>query len=656
MTPNGTDTDFRWDEELEGPARHIAATDESPLRVLAGPGTGKTYALMRRVARLLQEDEHDPERIFVCTFARTAARDLQKELQDLDVGGAQDVYAATLHSFCFSVLRREAVLEATGRVPRTLMRFERRFLIEDLSQQDDDFGGVRATRERLRAFNAAWARRLTDEPGWTDDPVDQKFGQALTRWLRFHECMHIGEVVPITLEFLRHNPAAPEHRRFDTILVDEYQDLNRAEQTLLDILAENADITVVGDEDQSIYSFKYAHPEGIREFAERHNGTTDASLEDCRRCPRLVVRLASNLIRQNETRANRGFEEWDDNPEGRVRVVQWNQREDEARGLAEWISRQLDDDQVDQGEVLVLTQSRQLGHAIQQELSDRDVQAHSFFAEQELTANPKELEGSEAQRAFTLLSLLADPEDRVALRAWCGFGGSTLYSGGWRQIVRHCRETGQSPREALAEMDEGDLTLPYQTGPVERYQELQHRLDQVEDLTGMELLNALFPPEEEWAESFRAYAEDMERDYEPAALHQEMKSALTQPELPMDVDYVRIMSLHKSKGLSADLVIIAGCVDGLIPRVPDDDLSPTEAQRHLEEQRRLFYVGVTRTREELVLSSFTAIERSLGYRMGLEIRGRDPRFGRTQTSRFLQELGPELPQAIRGATLLQTAP
>lgn len=656
MAPNGTAGGFRWDQELEGPARRIAATDESPLRVLAGPGTGKTFALMRRVARLLQEDDHDPERIFICTFGRAAARDLQAELQDLDVTGAQDVYAATLHSFCFSVLQREAVLDATGRVPRTLMQFERRFLVEDLSQEKDAFGGIRDTRERLRAFNAAWARQLTDDPGWADDPVDRDFGRALERWLRFHRCMHIGEVVPRALEFLRNNPAAPEHDRFDTVLVDEYQDLNRAEQALLDILAENAEITVVGDEDQSIYSFKYAHPEGIQEFAERHTGTTDERLEDCRRCPRLVVRMASRLIEENETRADRGFEEWDENPEGEVQVVQWEQREDEAEGLATWISRRVDseDGDVDPGEVLVLTQSRQLGQSIRRELTDRDVQAHSFFAEQELKGNPKELEECEAQRAFTLLSLLANRDDRVALRAWCGFGGSTLYSGGWRRIMEHCREGGQSPREALAEMEEGDLTLPYQEGPVNRYELLQDRLEELEGLTGAELLDALFPEDEDWTEPFRAYAEDIEDDgFAAAHLHREMKTALTQPELPMDVDYVRIMSLHKSKGLSAELVVIAGCVDGLIPRLPDEDLPAAEQQRHMEEQRRLFYVGITRTRRELVLSSFRAIERQLGYRMRLEIRGRDPRFGQTQSSRFLGELGPELPAPRPGNTLVQ---
>lgn len=131
-------TRFRWDEGLEGPARRIAELDHTPMRVLAGPGTGKTFALMRRVARLLQ-DGATPNRMLVCTFTRTAARDLESELARLGVDGANEVRAGTLHAFCFRLLGKAEVLEATGRVPRPLLSFEERFLLEDLS--GDGFGG-----------------------------------------------------------------------------------------------------------------------------------------------------------------------------------------------------------------------------------------------------------------------------------------------------------------------------------------------------------------------------------------------------------------------------------------------------------------------------------------------------------------------------------
>jgi len=158
------------------PVDRIATLEHTPIRVLAGPGTGKTYALMRRVARLLR-DGVPPERILICTFTRTAAKDLQNELKKLDVDGAERVRAGTLHSLCFSLLSKEKALESTGRVPRSLMNFEERFLLEDI--QNENFGGIREKRKRLKAFEAAWARLQTEEPGWPNDPVDRAFQEEL---------------------------------------------------------------------------------------------------------------------------------------------------------------------------------------------------------------------------------------------------------------------------------------------------------------------------------------------------------------------------------------------------------------------------------------------------------------------------------------------
>ncbi|MBN1510257.1 MAG: UvrD-helicase domain-containing protein, partial [Sedimentisphaerales bacterium] len=131
---------MRWNEGLEEPYLTIAATDDSPLRVVAGPGTGKTYALMRRVMRLLQEHRTSPERILVCTFTRTAAADLSRELGRLGVPSASRIWAGTLHAFCFRLLSQAEVLESTGRVPRPLLDFEARFMLEDLCS--DGLGGV----------------------------------------------------------------------------------------------------------------------------------------------------------------------------------------------------------------------------------------------------------------------------------------------------------------------------------------------------------------------------------------------------------------------------------------------------------------------------------------------------------------------------------
>lgn len=641
----------RWKEGLEGSALRIAQVGNSPLRVLAGPGTGKTFALMRRIMRLLEEGV-EPRRIMLCTFTRTAARDLQEEVSRLGVPGAEEVYAGTVHSFCFRLLSRAEVLPLTGRVPRPLLRFEERFMLEDLRRVNNE--GIKDLEKRLLAFSAAWARLQSDTPGWPQDAKDRAFLNALDAWLRFHKGMLVGELVPTAFHFLRDNPASPHWPLFDHVLVDEYQDLNRAEQVLLDLIASRGTLTVVGDEDQSIYSFKHAHPEGIAEFGRTHPGTHDESLEQCRRCPRVVVDMANSLIAYNESRAQRVLKPYAGNPEGEVWVVQWPSVEEEAQGLATFVAQRVKAGGLHPGEVLVLAPRRQLGYRIRDELVALGVPAHSFFHEEALEGDPTSLDGSMAQQAFSLLTLLARPSDRVALRAWCGYGSQSLRAGGWRRIREYAEKTGRSPFNILADLAAGKLSLPYTSAVVDRFDELRQRLAELQHLSGVEIVDALFPPNESWAEPLRTITSVLKQDGGPRELLDLVYRAVTQPELPTTVDYVRVMSLHKSKGLTAKLVIVIGCIDGLIPSLPSNAPAP-EAKRAIEEQRRLFYVALTRTKQTLVLSSATHLDAAEAHRMGAPGRYAGDNYIVTFTSRFLRELGPSCPAAILGKDFLQSA-
>jgi ATP-dependent DNA helicase UvrD/PcrA len=640
---------LKWDDGLRGVARNIAETDLSPLRVLAGPGTGKTFALMRRVARLLQNGAK-PERMLVCTFTRTAAGDLTKELGQLGVEGVENVRAGTLHALCYEIISRTDVLNTMGRTPRLLLNFEERFLLEDLV--GDSFGNIHQRAKRLEAFNAAWARLQTDEPGWPTDPIDNLFNNSLQAWLRFHEAMLIGELVPETLRYLRENPACSDLSAFDHVLVDEYQDLNVAEQTLLDLLAEECSLTVIGDEDQSIYSFKYAHPEGIASFSDTHTGTHDESLDTCRRCPSLVIELANKLIANNKNRTSRALKPESGRPPGEVHVVQWRTMRDEAIGIARFIHERIKSGIIKAGRVLVLAPRRQFGYAVRDELNALETPAHSFFHEETLDGNPKQLDDSQAQQAFTLLTLAAFPEDRVALRCWCGFGNNSLRRGAWERIRSQCEMTGDSPHTVLKALAEGSLKLPNCNDVVERFKALGSALSTLHLIRGKGLLDAIFPETEDWSRQFRDIASHIEDDeFDATTLLEALRNGVTRPELPTDVDYVRVMSLHKSKGLTADLVIVVGCIEGIMPRL-EPNLSRSEEQRFMEELRRLFYVSITRTTKTLVLSSVTSLPTDLALRMGALSASSKDGVSTTIASRFLNELGPTRPRAIRGEKLL----
>lgn len=289
-----------WDTNLDpqSPAYQIAADNSRYIRVLAGPGTGKSFALKRRVARLL-EGGVAPTRILPVTFTKVAAEDLHRELINMGVPGCEQIRGSTLHSLGMRVLSIQNVLAVTGRVARPLNRFEMEPLLYDLP---NSFGKKRAREKRIRAYEAAWARLQHDQPGFAQAAADVDFQNVLVAWLLFHKGMLIGEIIPELYRYLRNNPAAPERSLYDHVLVDEYQDLNKAEQAVVDLLSTNAALCVVGDDDQSLYSFKHAHPEGIRRFPQTHLDCAEHALLDCYRCPTGVVAIANALIGHNVDR------------------------------------------------------------------------------------------------------------------------------------------------------------------------------------------------------------------------------------------------------------------------------------------------------------------------------------------------------------------
>ena len=644
VEPSRDTRETHWNDGLDGPARNFAASEERILRALAGPGTGKTFALIRRVARLLEEGV-PPERILVVTFARTAAQDLVGALRRLGDAGYEAVRAQTLHAYCFSLLWREGVLQATGRVPRIVMDFERDALLTDLR---GPFGTLRDRRKLAIAFESAWARRQTDEPGQPVAGLDQDVQDALLATLRWHKAMLIGELVPVAFNYLQHNPQSPELHAYDHVLVDEYQDLNRAEQELIDVLSEHGNLAVIGDDDQSIYSFKWANPEGIRTFNATHAGTLDVHLEECRRCPTAVVELARTLVERDTARLGRRLVPLPGNPAGEVHNVQWRSLQTEADGVATYIKAQIDAG-TDPGKCLILTSSRTIGHMIREALVAHLVPADSYFREEPVDT-------PEAREALTLLTLLIDPDDRVALRAWLGSGSTSFRSGSYVRCLRMAQEHNTDVASVLGEVAARRLTVPYTAALVDRWLLLERRRTELapllDDLAA--LIDATLPDGDATVALLRQTAldvirvDDDEAEIELDAFLTQLRSSISQPEVPIESTVARIMRFHKSKGLTAEVVVMAGLLEGLMPWSDDERLTVAEQQAARAEQRRLFYVGMTRTTRALVFSSAAEVPAYMTQRYRIRHRGWGVNGYRTIASEFMGELGPTLPRAIRG--------
>lgn len=640
-----------WNDGLTGTALDIAQSDRSPLRVVAGPGTGKSFALMRRVARLLHFS-NEPESIFLCSFTRTAAADLAKSIAEIETDGVEDIRTSTLHSYCFEVLTKNDVLGKTLRVPRPLLDMEIRFLLEDLKSAL--FGTVKECKKKLHAFNSAWARLQHEQPGWCSDTTDMDFRDKLMAWLRYHRCMLIGEVVPEMLKYLKNNPASLHRGKFKHVLVDEYQDLNKAEQVLLDLIAEKATYSIIGDDDQSIYSFKHAHPEGIIGFPDRYTGTHSEVMSECRRCPKRVVSMANALIRHNKIRSPRQLKPVDANPDGEIHIVQWLSMVEEARGIAKFIVKKIELGELTAGQVLVLSPRREFGYEIRDELIARNVPAHSFFTEEIFEGDVTKKGDCLASEAYSALCLLADPNDIPALRVWIGLGAADLKRPAWDAMRAYCEGGTETPRQALEKMEAGELDLQInktsQNRLVQRYKQLKDRHAAVSGLVGKELFKAMFPADNKAFESLQALVDTIKDNWDIKKVFEAVSAFISQPEMPTNTDYVRVMSLHKSKGLTADCVIVTGCIEGVLPKI-DPDISIVDQERYREEQRRLMYVAITRTKRILMLSTVFSVPRALALSMNISTGGGKGIDVATQTSQFIDELGPKAPAPIMGNML-----
>jgi DNA helicase-2/ATP-dependent DNA helicase PcrA len=392
---------MQWDEGLDSKsaAYGIASATTRFVRVVAGPGTGKSFALKRRVARLLEEGI-DPARILPVTFTNVAAEDLQREMLRVGVAGCEEIRGSTLHSLCMRILSRQHVLEAIGRTPRPLNRFEMEPLLYDLPKT---FGNKRDRSKRIRAYEAAWARLQHERPGHAPDAADQAFENVLVGWLRFHRGMLIGEIIPYVYQFLRNNPAAPECASYDHVLVDEYQDLNKAEQAVIDLLCSESQVCIVGDDDQSLYSFKFAHPTGIREFSDTHEGTADRAVLECRRCPTRIVEMANALISHNADREPRQLIPMQGNGVGDVTIVQYGSLAQEATGIAQFIDDLINSQGYAPQDILVLAQRRSIANPIHDALTGRNVPSKSYYQE-------GILDNLAAQERLAILKLFVVPK------------------------------------------------------------------------------------------------------------------------------------------------------------------------------------------------------------------------------------------------------
>jgi len=516
------------------------------------------------------------------------------------------------------------------------------------------FGKLRDKQKRLQAFEAAWARLQSEEPGFPLDETDKQFEQELLSWLMNHRAMLFGEMIIETFHYLRNNPQCAERREFKHVLVDEYQDLNKAEQTVIDLLASNCNLAIIGDDDQSIYSFKHAHPEGIREFSKIHPGCDAIDFDQCRRCPKQVVAMASHLITKNTNRTLGNLQFFDENQNGEVIIVQWNSLDEEIRGISNKVFSDIINGKINSEDVLILAPVRKIGYRIRDALVQRGINAKSYFRESAINSD-------DLKYNFALLTLMANPNDVVSLRYLLGYGSQDYRTNSYMRLLNYANENSISVFEVLQKCIDGNIKVANISTLIKKYVDIVAQIDEIKIVIkndGKALIDIFaedIPENNDFrnilTEAVADAEEEQESGIEPwlQKIHSYVVERVSFPENTSERDHVRIMSLHASKGLSAKYVVVMSAIDELIPRI--DRESDISSDKQLQEQRRLFYVAITRCKSSdigypgtLIISSFVGLPGSEA--LAINIPASPYKWRSVSASRFIRDFGETAPATI----------
>ncbi|WP_346538273.1 DNA helicase PcrA [Micromonospora sp. DPT] len=648
-------------EGLNGPQRDAVTHAGSPLLIVAGAGSGKTRVLTHRIAYLLAARDVHPGEIIAITFTNKAAGEMKERVSHLVGPRARLMWVSTFHSACVRILRAEhehAGLKSTFSIydaddSRRLMQLVTREL--DLDPKRYPARGLAAQVSNLK-------NELVDPEAFAaraKGPNERALAEAYTlyqRRLREAHALDFDDLIMTTVHLLQSHPHVAEsyRRRFRHVLVDEYQDTNHAQYTLIKELVsgtegiEPAELCVVGDADQSIYAFRGATIRNILEFERDFTDARTILLEQNYRSTQTILNAANAVIDRNTSRKPKRL--WSDAGAGEQIV---GYVADTEHAEADWVGREVDRlvDAGDTrpGDVAVFyrtnAQSRVFEEVfIRAGLPYKVVGGVRFYERKEVRDalaylravvndddtvslrrvlnTPRRGIGDRAEACVEALS----SRDRISFgaalrRAREAPGISTRAANGIADFValldgaRELAETG-TPEEVLEALltRSGYLT------------ELEESLDP-QDAGRVDNLQELVSVAREYTERIEALGAEGERATVAGFLEQVALVADADQIPADDPDHqgvVTLMTLHTAKGLEFPVVFLTGLEDGVFPH-----LRSLGDSRELEEERRLAYVGITRARQRLYLSR--AVTRSAWGQ---------PAYN--PPSRFLEELPPEL--------------
>ncbi|HEV8358760.1 MAG TPA: UvrD-helicase domain-containing protein [Gemmatimonadales bacterium] len=645
-----------WARTLNSEQREAVAHVRGPLLVLAGAGSGKTRVLTTRIAMLIEEHGVPAERIFAVTFTNKAAGEMKQRVATLLARDPAGLWIGTFHSLSARLLRRDAERLGFSRQFTIFDEDDRLALIRRLLEERNVAPKLFPPRAVQAVISSAKNRMLNAEQLAASAGFDQLTRIAadlmdpLAAGLKRQNAMDFDDLMLHPLTLFREHPdrLAWWRQRFGFILVDEFQDTNRAQYQLVRALGAHGNVFAVGDDDQSIYGWRGAEVKNMREFQRDFPAARVVRLEENYRSTQVILDAANAAIARNQSRLGKTLRTRRAGGES-VTVVAAADERDEAEWIAGELARRSAAGDWPLTEMVVLyrtnAQSRALEEACRRSgVAYRVVGAISFY------------ERREVKDLLAYLRLVANQQDDEAfLRAVAvprrGIGDASLETfrdaaAGWGKPLLETariadRITGLRPnvRESLqrfAALVDGLRARSAAAAPALLIEELLQAIDYEGTLLAegpegadrWENVRELVAGAAEWSE---IVSEDdgttpLERFLAEAALVSAADSS-------QGSDGVTLMTLHTAKGLEWPVVVLSGLEDGLFPLG-----RAMESTEGLEEERRLFYVGLTRAKDKLYLTWARARRRGGELRPGM-------------VSRFLESIPAELLEERSTASL-----
>jgi DNA helicase-2/ATP-dependent DNA helicase PcrA len=617
---------------------------EGPLLIVAGAGSGKTRVLTHRIAHLIEDQGVSPFRILAITFTNKAADEMRQRVEALVGPVAKKMWVSTFHAACVRILRRDIgvlgypssftiydeadAVRLTSYVLRDLnidpKRFPARSVHAVISAAKNELIGP---EEYAVKASTIYERRIAD--------IYREYQTRLQR----AGALDFDDLLTLTVRLFTEHPDVLAHyqERFEHVLVDEYQDTNRAQnEIVLKLAAAHHNVCVVGDSDQSIYRFRAADIRNILEFEQAFPDVTVITLEQNYRSTQTILDAANAVIANNLGRKPKNL--WTDQGLGDP-IVRYHADDegDEAQWVAHQIALMHDEDHRRWGDVAVFYRTNAQSRVLEEHFMRVGIPY-------KVLGGTRFYDRREVKDAVAYLRAVANPADEVSVKRVVnvpkrGVGDTTI-----GRVDVWATSHGLSFHDALRRADEAGVSVAAQRGIAAFVKLLDDARGMLEEGPGPVLEHLLEKSgylNELRAEHSVEAEGRVENLAELVGSAREMVSVddfLEQVSLVSDTDEldgdsgaVILMTLHSAKGLEFPVVFLIGCEDGVFPHIR----SLTDPEE-LEEERRLAYVGITRARERLFVSH--AWSRML--------------WGATQynpPSRFLDEIPAELVQVVDGA-------